>query len=191
MNYEVALSIAAGLGLAAACGFRIFVPLLVMSVAARADYLDLASGFDWVASTPAIIALGTATGLEILAYYVPWVDNLLDTIATPAAVAAGIVATGSQVAEVDPWLRWTTAVVGGGGMAASVQGITVLGRSLSSFATGGIANPLISTAEMGASLMLAILAIVVPFIALTIIVLTLFCLLRRVVRGREGATESV
>lgn len=187
MSYDIALSIAAGLGLAAACGFRIFVPLLVMSVASRAGYMDLAAGFDWLASTPALVTLSTATCLEILAYYVPWVDNLLDTVATPAAVAAGVVATGSQLADVDPWLRWTTAVIGGGGVAAGVQGVTVLGRQLSTFATGGIANPLISTVEMGASLLVAIVAIVMPFVALSAIVLAVFLLLRRIFKQRQAA----
>lgn len=194
MSYDIALSIAAGLGLAAACGFRIFLPLLVMSVATRAGYMDLSAGFDWIASTPAAVALATATGLEILAYYIPWVDNLLDTVATPAAVTAGVVATGSQITDLDPWLRWTTAVVGGGGAAAGVQGLTVLGRQLSSFATGGIANPLVSTFEMGASLLVAIVAIVAPFIALLVLVSCVFLLLRRVThqraqnQGEAGAT---
>lgn len=186
MNYELALSIATGLGLAAACGFRVFAPLLVMGVATRADYLDLASGFDWIGSTPALITLGTATGLEILAYYVPWIDNLLDTVATPAAVVAGVVATGSQIADVDPWLRWGTAVIGGGGIAAAVQGTTVLTRQLSSFATGGIANPLVSTAEMGASLMMTLLALVAPLIGLALLIMVVFLAMRLIFRRRAS-----
>lgn len=190
MTYELALSIATGLGLAAACGFRVFAPLLAMGAATRAGYLDLASGFEWIGSTPALIALGTATGLEILAYYVPWVDNLLDTAATPAAVVAGVVATGSQIADVDPWLRWGTAVIGGGGVAAGVQATTVVTRQLSSFATGGLANPLLSTAEMGASLLMALLAVVVPLVALLLLTATVFLLLRLVFRRRAGKSSA-
>ena len=94
---ETALSIAAGLGLAAACGFRVFAPMLVVSVAGRAGYLELGSGFDWIGTMPALIALGVATLAEVLAYYVPWLDNLLDTVATPAAVVAGAVLAASVV----------------------------------------------------------------------------------------------
>jgi len=190
VSFEIALSIAAGLALAAACGFRVFTPLLVMSLAARAGHLDLASGFDWIASTPALVALATATGLEILAYYVPWVDNLLDTVATPAAVVAGMIVAGSQIADIAPWLRWTTAIIGGGGMAAGVQGATVLARQLSSFATGGVANPLVSTAEMGASLSLSVMAIVAAPLALLVLAAGLFMILRRVLRARSAASVA-
>jgi len=82
------LSLAIGIGLSAACGFRVFVPFLVMSIAAQAGYLQLANGWEWIGSTPAIIAFAVAAILEIVAYYVPWLDNLLDTVATPAAVVA-------------------------------------------------------------------------------------------------------
>jgi len=63
------VSIAAGLGLAAASGFRAFVPLLLMSLAARGGLLTLTPGMEWVASDAALLALATATIAEILAYY--------------------------------------------------------------------------------------------------------------------------
>ena len=76
---ELILSLSVGLGLSAACGFRIFVPLLVISIANKAGHLELADSFEWMGSTAAIITFATATVLEVSAYYVPWVDNLLDT----------------------------------------------------------------------------------------------------------------
>src|SRR3954463_3288084 len=121
------LSILIGLGLAAACGFRVFVPLLIMSLASRAGvgHLALGPGFAWIGSTPALLSFAVATVLEIAGYYIPWIDNLLDTVATPAAVVAGIVVTASAMTtDVSPFLKWTLAVVAGGGTTAGFPGDT-------------------------------------------------------------------
>ena len=107
---EQILSILIGIGLSATCGFRIFVPLLGMSIAHHAGALEFASGFDWIGAWPATIAFGIAMGLEIAAYYIPWLDNLLDTIATPAAIIAGTIATASMVGDVTPFFRWSLAI---------------------------------------------------------------------------------
>lgn len=183
---ENLLSIAVGLGLAAACGFRIFVPLLVMSIAARSGHLELAGSFDWIGSTPALVAFASATLLEIGAYYIPWVDNLLDTLASPTAVVAGMVATGSQVADLDPWMSWTLSILGGGGVAGTVQGLTVVTRQVSAFATAGIGNPLVSTVEAGASVVLTLLAIVVPLVAILGLLLLVFFGLKKVMARRTA-----
>src|ERR1041385_1224119 len=114
---EPFLSFLIGVGLSAACGFRVFVPLLVVSIASATGQLHLASGFDWMGSTGALIAFATATALEIAGYYVPWVDNILDTVASPAAVIAGTVLTASLVGDISPFLKWTLAVIAGGGVA--------------------------------------------------------------------------
>lgn len=169
---ETLLSILLGLGLAAACGFRVFVPLLVMSIASRAGagYLELGDGFAWIGTSAALITFSIATALEIAGYYIPWVDNLLDAIATPTAVIAGVVVTASAVTDVDPFLRWTLAILGGGGTAAAFQGITATARSVSSFTTGGLGNPVIATLEAGGSALLAVLAIVVPVVAMLLVV---------------------
>ena len=170
---ETVLSILIGLGLAAACGFRVFVPLLIMSLASRAGvgHLALGSGFPWIGSTPALLSFAVATVLEIAGYYIPWVDNLLDTVATPAAVVAGIVVTASAMTtDVSPFLKWTLAVVAGGGTTAVFQGITSVTRHISSFTTGGLGNPVLATAEAGGSAMLAVLAITVPLLAFLLVV---------------------
>ncbi len=174
------VSIAIGVGLAAACGFRIFVPLLIISAAARAGHLDLAGSFEWMGSTPALIAFGSATVLEIVAYYVPFLDNLLDTIATPSAVVAGVVATASQVADLDPLLGWSVAIIGGGGAAGAVQGLTAVTRQFSSLATAGFGNPLLSTFEAGASVGLTILAILVPLAAVFGVLVLLFFAVKKI-----------
>src|SRR5438552_4638510 len=129
---ETLLSICVGIGLSAACGFRVFVPLLVMSIAAASGHLTVASGFQWIGSYPALVAFSVATLLEIAGYYIPWVDNLLDTIAIPAAIIAGTLITASLVTDVSPFLKWTLAIIAGGGVAGMVQGTTVVARGASS-----------------------------------------------------------
>lgn len=169
MNMELLLSVCVGLGLAAACGFRVFVPLLVTSIAAHSGHLSLAPSFQWVGSPAALAALSLATGLEIAAYYVPWLDNFLDTLATPAAIVAGSVVTASMVSDVSPFLKWSLAVIAGGGIAAVVQTSTVLARGFSLVSTGGVANPIVATAELGGSFLTAIAAVLAPFLAILLV----------------------
>jgi len=167
---DVTLSILVGLGLAAACGFRVFVPFLVASIAAMSGHLTLAPGFEWIGTNYALIAFAVATLLEIVAYYVPWLDNLLDTLATPAAVVAGVLITASVIGDMSPFLRWTLAVVAGGGTAAAVQAATVTLRGTSSLTTGGLANPVVSTGELGGSAAVATLAVVLPIVAVALVI---------------------
>jgi len=176
---EQILSILIGIGLSATCGFRIFVPLLGMSVAYQAGALDFAPGFAWIGTWPATIAFAIAMVLEIAAYYIPWLDNLLDTIATPAAVVAGTIATASVVSDVSPFLRWTLAVIAGGGIAGLFQGATVTIRGVSTASTGGLANPAVSTGELAASVVGTLLAILAPYIAITLVAVLLSLIIKR------------
>ena len=160
------LSVCIGIGLAAACGFRIFIPPLIMSIAAISGNLTLSPSFAWIGTYPALITFAVATVLEITAYYVPWLDNFLDSIATPAAVVAGTIVTASMVTGMSPWMQWTLAVIAGGGAAGLVQGATVLTRAASTATTGGLANPIFATAEWGLSLGTTVLSIVAPILAI-------------------------
>jgi Domain of unknown function (DUF4126) len=172
---SVVEGLAMGVALAAACGFRVFVPMLVMSVALQtgaADSIPLADNFHWLASPLATVVLGVATAVEIAGYYIPWVDNLLDTIATPAAAVAGTVVTASMLGGLDPTLQWGIGVIAGGGTATGVQLLSVTTRAASTATTGGAGNPVVSTAEAGGSILVSILAIVIP-IVIAIIVLGL------------------
>jgi hypothetical protein len=162
------LGIAVGIGLSAASGLRAFVPLLLTSLAARAGYIPLAQGMEWMASDTALLAFGIATVLEIAAYYVPWLDNVLDTLATPTAVTAGVIATAAVTPDLPPLLRWSLAVVGGGTAAGLVQVATVLARLTSSTLTGGLANPVLATGELAGSLILSALALLAPVLALAV-----------------------
>jgi hypothetical protein len=166
---ETLLSICLGLGLAAACGFRVFVPLLAICLASRAGHLEIAGGFDWLSSDAALITLSVATALEIGAYFVPWLDNLLDTVALPAAVVAGTVVTAAAVGDMSPLLQWSLAVIAGGGVAGSVQAATTVARGISSATTMGFGNPLLSFAEATGSVALSVMAVFVPFVAAAII----------------------
>jgi hypothetical protein len=185
---ETALAVALGLGLAAACGFRVFVPLLVASAASLSGHLDLAPGFEWIGTWPVLLAFATATALEIGAYYVHWLDNLLDHVASPAAVVAGILVMASVVQDMDPWLRWTLAAIAGGGAAAGVQGLTVATRATSSVVTGGTANPVVATAEAAGSVVLSLLSVILPLLGAVLVVLLLVAaagFLRRLLRRRR------
>jgi len=181
---ETVLAICVGIGLSAACGFRVFVPLLVTSIAAHSGNLQLGQNFQWLGSTPALVTFSLATVVEIAAYYVPWLDHLLDTIAAPAAVIAGTVITASLVADVSPFLRWTLAIIAGGGSAGIVQGTTMLARGLSLAGTGGLANPLVSTAELGGAIATSVLALVLPVIALVLVILLCTFVLMKVFQRR-------
>jgi hypothetical protein len=182
---ETVLSLCIGIGLSAACGFRVFVPLLITSIAVHSGHLTLASGFQWIGSYPAMIAFSVATALEIAGYYIPWVDHFLDTVATPAAVVAGTIITASFVADVSPFLRWTTAVIAGGGAAAVVQSATVLVRGASTVATGGLGNPIFATAELGGSIVTSLLSIVVAPLTIALLLSGLGLLAYRLLSGRN------
>jgi Domain of unknown function (DUF4126) len=187
---ETLLGIALGLALAAACGFRVFVPLLALGAGQASGYLTLASGFDWVGSPPALIAFGVATAAEVTAYYVPWLDNLLDSIAAPAAVVAGIVVTASAVTGMDPFWRWTLAVIAGGGLAGAVHGSTSLLRAVSTGVSGGLANPLVATGELGTAVAISIAALLVPLLALAMVAIGLVLTIVWVRRRRAVARSS-
>jgi hypothetical protein len=179
---ETILGLFVGIGLSAATGFRVFVPFLIMSIAVRAGQLDLAPGFEWIGSLPALIAFGTATILEIGAYLVPWLDNLLDTIATPAAVVAGVIVTAAAVTGMSPLLKWALAIIAGGGTAAIVQVGTVTVRATSSATTAGLGNPLISLGELVGSAITTILAILVPVVVIILLTMGVFLIWRRLKR---------
>ena len=180
--FELLLSLALGIGLSAACGFRIFVPFLVMSVAAQAGYLQLASGWEWIASPPALIAFMVAAILEVVAYYVPWLDNLLDTVATPAAVVAGVIATAAVVSGMSPFLTWTLAAIAGGGVAGLIQSSTVLLRGMTTATTLGTGNFAISTTELAGSFILSILSFLLPIFTLIIVSFMIVWIWRRLRR---------
>jgi hypothetical protein len=167
---DIVVSVALGVGLAAAVGFRVFLPLLVMSGAAYSGLLTLSEELEWLATPTALAMLSVAALVEILAYYLPGVDNLLDTIATPAALAAGTIAAAAVMTELPPTVRWTTAVIAGGGAAGLTQSVTSLLRAKFTVLTGGLGNAAVSTSEAGGALLVSVLALLAPLAALALVV---------------------
>ena len=163
---EAILSLGIGVGLAAATGMRVFVPLLVLGVSARMEWLPLSDGFEWLSSWPAIAAFAVAATLEVGAYYIPLVDNFLDLLAGPLAVLAGVVATAAVITDLPPLIRWSVAIVAGGGTAGIVQTVMSVVRLKSTALTAGFGNFLVATVELIASFTAAILAILAPAIAI-------------------------
>ena len=169
---ETILGLCIGIGLSAACGFRVFVPLLVMSLASIMGWFEPMKGFEWLAMPAVCIALGFATLCEITAYYIPWVDNALDTIATPAAMAAGTLTTMAvSSGEMSQFASWAAAIIVGGGTATAVQMSTVAVRGLSTATTGGIANPVVSTGEWISAFLLSILSLIVPVLVVIVVLI--------------------
>lgn len=181
-NFDLALSVALGIGLAAATGFRIFLPMLVTSIAANTGHLPLAESFAWLGTPAALIVLSIAATAEILGYYIPGVDNLLDTLATPAALVAGTVISAAVITDLPPMVKWATAIIAGGGVAGLMQSTTALLRAKSTIFTAGIGNPVIATTELGSSLFVSLLALAAPFAALLLVVLFLWLALRFLLR---------
>jgi hypothetical protein len=191
---DFVLAVAMGVGLAAAVGFRVFLPMLVLSIGAHFGHLTLTSSLAWLGTPAAFLMLSVAAALEILAYYIPGVDNALDAISVPAALVAGTVVSAAVMTDVPPMVRWTTAVIAGGGAAGAIQGLTSLLRAKSTAMTAGLGNHAIATGELAGALILSLLALVAPLAALALA--ALFCwfavrVLRRLFRkGRSADSPS-
>jgi hypothetical protein len=171
LDLELARNVALGVALAAACGLRIFLPLTVASAAALLGWVHLTGDLAWLGSGAALTAFGVATLVEVAAYHVPWLDNLLDHLGAPVAVLAGTLLAASLLPTGDPLLRWVVAATAGGGAAGSVHVSLALLRQLSSLATGGVANPLLALAEAVGALLVSLLALLAPLLTLAIVAL--------------------
>jgi len=187
---DYALSIVLGIALAAATGFRIFLPMLIVSVAAYTGHLPLDSSFAWLGTPSALIMLSVAAVAEIVAYYIPVVDNLLDSLATPAAFVAGAVVSAAVMTDVPPMVKWTAAVIAGGGIAGLTQGLTGTLRAHSTVLTGGLGNSAIATAELGGALLVTLLALAAPVAAIALVILFLWLAIRLVRQVFRGANSS-
>jgi|TARA_B100000678_G_C18162455_1_gene483642 hypothetical protein len=176
---EAIMSILIGIALSATCGFRVFVPLLAVNIGTRANdadgqpLIELAAGFDWLSSDIAMMVFLVAAIFEIGGYYIPWIDNLLDSVASPAAIVAGTLITASFITGMDPWLQWLLGLIAGGGAAAAVQATTVVTRASSSVTTGGLGNPIVSSVETSGAFLGSALSILAAPFAVGIFVLLL------------------
>jgi len=178
-HMETMLAVITGIGLSAACGFRIFVPLLFLNLASMYGYIGLTPGFEWIGGYYATIAFAIATVLEIIAYYVPWLDNIMDAIASPVSIIAGAILTASVITDMPHSLKWIVAIIAGGGIAGLLQGSTTALRAKSSLLTGGIGNIAIATFELAGSVITSLLAILLPVIGFILVVILVIYLLSR------------
>ena len=184
-----------GISLAAASGFRVFLPPFLLSLAARCNvvwFLDIdliGTQFEFFTSTLSIVVLGIATVAEFAAFYAPWIDNALDTIATPASIMAGVAMTAIVLEGNDPIIQWAIAIVAGGGVAATIQSATVATRGLSSTFTFGLGNSAVATGENVASVALTLIAILIPFLSALFVLLIVTLLLRMKRKKKEPAAQ--
>ncbi len=164
-NLDTLVEFMLAISLSSAAGFRVFVPLLALSAAAVLGHVDLPTSFDWLENPQALGLFAIAAILEILGYAIPWFDHILDIVATPAAILAGTVMTASLAPEMDPLVKWTLALVAGGGTAGLTKAIMNLLRGTSTAATGGLANPIFAALELLISVTLSALAVTLPIAA--------------------------
>lgn len=188
---ETIIGLCIGIGLSAACGFRVFVPLLIMSIASMTGLFEPSKGLEWLAMPAVCIALGIATICEIAAYYIPWVDNVLDSIATPAAVVAGTLSTMAvSSGEMSQFASWAVAIIVGGGTAGAVQMGTVAVRAVSTATTGGIANPVVSTGEWIGAAVLSILSFIVPVLVVIVLIIAVIWVARWLRHKKAESLQS-
>lgn len=190
MSSETIISIFLGLGLAASTGFRVFLPLFALSLASHYGHIPLNDDFIWVGSTAAVITLGLATLFEIFAYFIPWFDHLLDSLAIPLAAIAGTAVVVATVADLDPVVTWSLAIIAGGGTATAIKGANAAGRLTSTAATGGVANPAVAALETGTAATVTVASIFMPVIGiiLVIAILVVVFILYRKLRPRKART---
>ena len=178
MTLETIISICLGIGLSASVGFRVFLPLFALSLAAYFNVWQLNDAWQWIGSTTALITLGVATIVEIFAYFIPYVDNLLDTISVPLAALAGTAVMLSTVSDLSPVVTWALAIIAGGGTAAAISGTSSATRITSTATTGGVANPIVSTIETGTSLVMSVVSIFLPLLAFVFVLIVFFIIFK-------------
>ncbi|NNE03151.1 MAG: DUF4126 domain-containing protein, partial [Eudoraea sp.] len=173
---------------AASVGFRVFLPLFALSIASYFGVWDLNESWEWIGSLAAVITLGVATIVEVFAYFIPWVDSLLDSIALPLAALAGTAVMVATISDLDPVVTWSLAIIAGGGTATAIRGASATSRVASTATTGGLGNPVISAVETGTAVVVSAASIFVPVVAvvLVIIILIIIFSIYRKLRPRRG-----
>ena len=178
---ETILSFLLGIGLSAAVGFRVFVPMLIVSLSSMMGIIHLAPGFEWMGTPVAALVFAVATLVELLGFLVPWISNALDSLATPAATIAGVIMMAAVLTDMHPVARWALAIIAGGGVALTVQGATVVTRAVAAGATGGVANPIVAILEAIGAFIVTVTTIIIPMIMGVIILIAVLLVLRIVI----------
>lgn len=179
---ELLAAVCIGLGLSAAGGLRVFVPLLIAGVAQRLDLVHLAPALAWTSSWTALAVLGALSIAEGVGYCVPIVDHALDAVSAPAGWLAGALlsiglvapelhstlASGDHVSGLIGQTLYATglgAAAASGAAAAGIAQVTSAGgRVISTATTGGIANPFYAAVESILAMVASVLAILTPIV---------------------------
>ncbi len=190
MNIETILVIMTGIGLSAACGFRVFVPLLGVSVAALSGHVQLDPGFAWIGSWPALTTFAVAAVCELVAYSIPWFDNVMDLLAFPAAAVAGTLLTAAMISDMSPYMRWSLAMIAGGGAAASIHLATAALRGLSTASTGGFGNFALALLELFSACAVTLLGLLFGVVGLVLLVVIIVAVIYKLLQRKTGATKQ-
>jgi hypothetical protein len=171
---------------------RAFLPLFVLGVAAYFGLVDLGEHFEWLGSTPAVLALGVGVLLELMADKIPLVNHLLDALATPARTIAGMLVFGAAVVDLPAWVVAILAIIIGGGVALAVHVAKSGVRAGSSAVTAGASTPVHSMLEDVLCFFSTVLSIAFVGIALIVAAaaLFLFWLSARAVLDRVRGSKS-
>lgn len=192
MDTSTITQVALGIALSACAGFRVFIPMLAAALGAKFGLIGLPEDMTWLASWPAIISFGTAAVIEVGAYYIPFIDNLLDTVATPLSVVAGATLASSifPIGEQEPLLRWTAGLLAGGGAAGTIQLGTGLLRLFSSKATVGTGNAVVATGENAAAVTGSVLSFIIPLIVAVLLIALITWILFKIIRRFSGSHKE-
>lgn len=193
MPFEIILSVLLGIGLAAACGFRVFLPLFAVSILSKfgLGHFGIAESFAWMGSTPAILTFGIASVIELFAYYIPFIDNLLDTMAVPLAAVAGTLISMSTMIDMEPLMQWSIALIAGGGVAGLIKGSSAATRAASSVTTAGLGNPILTTVETGGSILLTLTAWFIPILSTVLLGILLLMVLGYLFKRKTNQRSAV
>jgi len=192
-TFTIVLSIITSICLSAGCGLRVFTPFFILSLITYLfpELIPLNEDVAFISSLSAVILLGIASLLEILAFYIPWLDNILGAVTVPIAGFSGVAMGAIILADLPPALQWGLAILGGGG-ATGTQLSTEYIRTFITAATAGFGNFIVSTVENIFALVLSILAIIAPILALillTVFLLLIFILGKKVLKRRNNKKQ--
>lgn len=171
-----------GVGLAAATGFRVFLPLFAVSLFSYLGWIPMSDSFEWLSGLPTLIMTGFATVAEILAYYLPFVDNLLDSAAIPLSTVAGSIMFATQFADLGTIPQWALAIIAGGGTAATISSGFAGLRAASTATTGGTGNFIVGSTETAGAGFMTVISMLAPVIAF---VLSIILIILVVIGGKN------
>lgn len=164
LNTTHILSFLIGVSLAACAGFRVFVPLLISSVAFKMGWISPIDSLAWLGSTSALIIFLVAAVFESLAFLVPWLDHAFDVIAAPLAAIAGMVLASAVLKDMPTSMQVGLGIIAGGGTAGMVHATSSLLRLGSTKMTGGFGNPIFAKIETLISGIGSFVAIFLPVV---------------------------